>query len=456
MKRSFPDGFSWGVATTAEQIEGGIEGTGRGRSMWPAFAAEPGRIRHGDSPEGSARSVEFPERDLDALARLNLTSYNFSASWPRLLPDGAGRVDERGADYYDRLIDGLLERGIEPDLSLYDWDLPIGYAETGGWERRELAERFGDYVDLLIRRYGDRVKRWMTFNEISTQATNGYRSGNHAPGRSSVQGCLRAYHHLMLGHGQSVHRIREAVDGATISVVDNLLQYYPATVTDADREATDRQWRINSWYLLDALFHGRIDDAFRHHHEKVLGADFDHVEDGDLETIGAPFDEFGVNYFTSFSVADDPEDPGRAEKISPAPGPQSPFGWTLDPHGMLLALRELRDRYTGDMPIFVGECGIGQIDTPGPDGRVKDPERIDYLEAHLGKVLDAIDEGIPVTGFYVWSLMDNYEWDDGYEKRFGLYYTRYENPATYLIKDSGEWYARVCTGNALPERDGGG
>ena len=450
MIRRFPDDFSWGVATTAIQIEGALEGSGRGASMWPAFASEPGRIRHGDHPGGSARSYDFLERDLDALAALNVTAYNFSASWPRLLPDGAGRVNEAGADYYDRLIDGLLERGIVPDLSLYDWDLPLAYARDGGWEKRDLTNRFGDYVDLLIRRYGDRVRRWMTFNEISTQATNGYKSGDHAPGRASTQGFLKAYHHLMLAHGQAVARLRETHDDFEISAVDNLLQYYCASVTDADRAATRRQWTLNSWVFLDALFKGELNEDFRRHYVEVEGADFDHVRPGDLEAIHQRLDLFGVNYFTSFEVAADPDDPGRAERILPAPGPRSPFGWTIDPAGMLDALRELKVRYTGDLPLFIGECGIGQIDSPRPDGRVRDPERIEYLRLHLDKVLDAIDEGIPVEGFYVWSLMDNYEWDDGYDKRFGLHYTHYDRPETYTIKDSGRWYSELCRTGELP------
>ena len=255
----------------------------------------------------------------------------------------------------------------------------------------------------------------------------------------------------MLAHGQSVRRLREVGD-VTISVVDNLLQYYPASVTDRDRAAARRQWNLNSWVLLDALFKAELGDEFREHFESRENADFSHVRDGDLDVVASPVDEFGVNYFTSFKVAADPDDPERRERIMAADGPQSPFGWTIDPRGLLDSLRVLADRWTGELPLFIGECGIGQIDSPRPDGRVRDPGRVEYLYLHLDKVLDAIDEGIPVTGFYVWSLMDNYEWDDGYAKRFGLHYTHYDRPEKYTIKDSGRWYAELCrTGELSPD-----
>lgn len=451
MNKRFPENFDWGVATTAIQIEGGIdqERTGRGRSMWPAFADRPGSIRHDDHPRHSARSYDFWPRDLEAIKRLNLKSYNFSTSWTRLLPEGTGRVNQKGLDYYNRIIDDLREAGISPNLSLYDWDIPLAYAERGGWENRDLIGRFSDYVDVLIRSFGDRVDTWMTFNEISTQALNGYKDGTHAPGRSSMQGFVTAYHHLMVAHGDAVARLREADEDCTISVVDNLLQYYRATVTDADRLAARRQWTDGAYYLLDALFKGELNQDFYQHYTEREGVGFDHIHDGDMDRIHQEFDEFGVNYFTSFNVADDPDNPGRNAIVSPSPGPQSPFGWTIDPHGMLTALRELKENYTGDMPLFIGECGIGQIDYPRPDGSVRDPERVDYLRQHLSKVLDAIDEGIPIKGFYVWSLMDNFEWQEGYLKRLGLFYTQYHRPEEYLIKDSGQWFAEVCKTNEL-------
>ena len=454
MQKQFPKDFNWGVATTAIQIEGGVEKGGRGPSMWPKFARRPGKIWHGDTPHGSAGSYDHLERDLRAIRELGLTSYNFSPSWTRILPSGAGQINQEGVDYYDRLIDGLLEINVKPDLSLFDWDLPLAYAEAGGWAQRDLKDRFGDYVDILLNKYGDRVTQWMTFNEISTQATNGYKSGNHAPGYQDFQQSLQAYHHLMVAHGESVGRIRAAVPHAEISLVDNYLYYYPATVSADDRNACDRQWDINTYYLLDAVFKGTMNQRFHHHVTKTMGLNFDHVREGDFAIISTPFDKFGVNYFTSFNVADSTDNPGKDEVISPAPGPQSPFGWTLDPVGLRRALNELRDRYTGDLPLFIGECGIGQIDYPSPDGRVHDPERIDYLYEHLTQIHHAITEdSIPVEGFYVWSLMDNYEWDDGYKKRMGLYYTQYNNPAEYLRKDSGEWYGELCRTGVLRKRE---
>ena len=320
---TFPNDFNWGVATTAIQIEGGVLEGGRGPSMWPAFAKRPNKIYHGDTPEGSAYSYRYLERDLDALQRLGVRSYNFSTSWPRIQPKGRGPANQTGVDYYNRLIDGLLERGIEPDLSLYDWDLPLNFSEDGGWTHRSLCDRFADYVDLLIRNYGDRVKHWMTFNEISTQAKNGYKAGEHAPGYQDKQMFVRAYHHLMLAHGRSVEMIRKSVDGCTISVVDNLLQYYPKTMTAADRNATARQQVENDYYLLDAVFYGKLNETFVNHYEQQHGCNFDHIRAGDLEQINQEFDQFGVNYFTSFCAADDPDNPGKAELISAAPGPSS-------------------------------------------------------------------------------------------------------------------------------------
>ena len=447
MKKQFPPDFNWGVTTTAVQIEGGQSAeAGRGAGMWSAFAAEAGNTHNGDGPTNAGRSYEYPDRDVAAVARLGVKTYNFTASWPRLLPEGSGRINQRGVDYYHRLIDGLLERDVRPELSLFDWDLPLAYAERGGWERRDLTERFGEFVDLLIRAYGDRVTHWMTFNEISTQAINGYLKGVHAPGRRSLQGYLRAFHHLLLAHGQSVERLRAAGD-YSISLVDNLLAYYPATVKDADRLATEHQREDHAHYLLDAVFEGVLRGSFRERYEKQ-GLNFDHVRDTDLATIARPIDRFGVNYFTSFNVSHDPDDP-RGIAVSPAPGPQSPFGWTIDPHGLLEALRMLHRDYTADLPLFIGECGVGQVDYPDPNGEVLDHGRIDYLRRHLEKVRTAMDEGIPVRGFYVWSLMDNFEWQEGYRKRFGLFYTHYDRPAEYTIKASGKWFAELCKTGVL-------
>ena len=447
MSKQFPPNFNWGVATTAIQIEGGVAGEGvdKGRSMWPEFATRPGKITHGDLPDHGGRSYEFLTRDLRALEELGVRSYNFSPAWTRILPQGHGTPSQQGLDYYDRLIDGLLERGIRPDLSLYDWDLPKTYAERKGWGQRDLKERFGDYVDLLLKHYGDRVEQWMTFNEISTQATNGYKSGNHAPGYEDHQLSMEAYHHMLIAHGESVRRIRAAVPNAEVSLVDNYLWYYPATVSNEDRNAAKRQFTLNTYYLLEAVFNGRIHTDAHKFLTENHGIDFGFVREGDFDTISVPIDKFGVNYFTSFAVSDDPAQPGKNEKIAPAPGPQSPFGWTIDPVGLRMALNELRDNYTKDLPLFIGECGIGAIDYPSSDGRVHDPERIDYLYKHLEQVDYAIrEDGIPVEGFYVWSLMDNYEWDNGYRKRMGLYYTKYEDPAEYLKKDSAEWFAQLC------------
>ena len=449
MEKQFSKEFNWGVATTAIQIEGGTDLGGRGPSMWPAFARRPGKIKHGDTPTHSSRSYEYLERDLDACQRLGLRSYNFSASWTRILPEGSGRVNEAGLDYYDRLIDGLLERGIQPDMSLFDWDLPQAYAEAGGWAQRDLVDRFGDYAAVLIDRYGDRVRQWMTYNEVSTQATNGYKSGIHAPGYQDPQMCLQAYHHLLLAHGRSVRQLRAASSDFEVSFVDNLLRYTPATVTDADRNATARQLDLNTYYLLDCLFKGELRSSFVEHQTATLGHNFDHVRDGDLDVISSPIDKFGVNYFTSFVVADSENKPGKDETVKAAPGPRSDFGWTIDPHGMLLSLRALRDHYTGDLPLFIGECGIDNADYVNPDGAVNDAQRTDYLYQHLLKVHAAIEEGIPVEGFYVWSLMDNYEWQAGYRKRFGLFYTHYDRPAQYTLKDSGKWYAELCRSGRL-------
>ena len=440
---TFPKNFNWGVATTAIQIEGGLDDGGRGPSMWPDFARTPGNIYHGDTPAGSAASYHNLQRDLDALERLGVKSYNFSATWARIFPEGAGKVNQAGVDYYSRLIDGLLEKGIQPDFSLYDWDLPLVYSANNGWGRREVVDHFLDYTQVLLDNYGDRVTKWMTFNEISTQAKNGYKQGNHAPGYQDKQLFLQAYHHLLLAHGHAVERIRATVPNAEVTLVENLLKYYPKTMTAADRNAAARQHIENDLYLLDAVFKGKLNQNFTDFYEQQWNCNFNHVKDGDLAQINQPLDQFGVNYFTSFCAADDPEQPGKSEVISAAPGPQSPFGWTIDPVGLLDALRDLKRDYTGDLPLFIGECGIGGFDYPSPDGAVHDPKRIDFLYKHLEQLNAAMEEGIKITGFYIWSLMDNYEWDNGYNKRMGLFYTQYNRPEEYLIKDSGKWFAEL-------------
>jgi beta-glucosidase len=433
----FPDGFAWGAATASYQIEGGVHEGGRGPSIWDTFAHTPGRIADGETGDVADDHFHRYAEDVALLADLGATHYRFSFAWPRLQPGGRGALNPAGVDFYSRLLDALLERGIQPWATLYHWDLPQPLEDAGGWLARDTAERFAEYAGLVAERLGDRVARWITLNEPFCSAIYGYAVGRHAPGRELGVGALPAVHHLLLGHGLAVPVLRAAAPDAPVGITLNLTPAYPVDDTDADAAAANRAdaW-INAMYL-DPVLRGRypgegVDAAF-----DALGV----VQPDDLATMAAPLDFLGVNYYAPIQVRDPAAGPASDDERLGALGAalgfavveyppevrRTGFDWPVVPAAFTDLLCGLRDRYgTGLPPIHITENGSAWPDTPGPDGRVDDPDRVAFLDSHLGAVRAAVADGVDVRGYYVWSLIDNFEWAEGTSQRFGLVRVDYD------------------------------
>ncbi|MFL6077190.1 MAG: GH1 family beta-glucosidase [Mycobacteriales bacterium] len=437
MAGGFPDGFEFGVATAAYQIEGAVTEDGRGPSIWDTFTHTPGRVKTGETGDVACDHYHRWPEDIRLMADLGVTSYRFSLAWPRVQPAGSGPVNPKGLDFYSRLVDGLLEAGIAPAATLYHWDLPQPLEDAGGWLTRATAERFAEYAGIVAERLGDRVARWITLNEPFCSAIYGYAVGRHAPGRDLGLGALPAVHHLLLGHGLAVPVLRAASPGVPVGITLNLTPPYPVEDTDADAAAATRAdaW-INGMYL-DPVLRGRypgqgVDAAF-----DALGV----VESGDLTTMAAPLDFLGVNYYAPIQVRDPAAGPASDDERLGALGAALGFGvveyppevrrtgfdWPVVPEAFSDLLSGLRDRYGPDLPpIHITENGSAWPDTPGPDGRVDDPDRVAYLDSHLGAVRSALADGVDVRGYYVWSLIDNFEWAEGTSQRFGLVHVDYD------------------------------
>jgi beta-glucosidase len=425
---AFPAGFLWGAATASYQIEGAAQEDGRGESVWDRFSATPGKVRNGDT---GATACDFYHRypdDVALMTDLGLDAFRFSVAWPRVLPEGRGRVNEAGLDFYDRLVDELLARDIEPYATLFHWDTPQALEDTGGWRARETAEAFVEYAEIVAARLGDRVRHWITHNEPWVYAWIGNSWGEHAPGRTSESDAVATAHHLLLSHGWAVGAIRRAAAGAQVGITLNLAHAYPASDTPEDEAAA---WQVdgegNRWFL-DPIFRGSYPADLLARNELV--APF--VRDGDLEAMAAPLDFLGVNNYFRFVVADGPRlvhDPDALH---------TDMGWEVYPDGLHALLTRV-DRDYSPPAIYVTENGAAFGDVRVHDGRVHDPERTAFVESHIGAVGRAVAAGVPVKGYFVWSLLDNFEWQHGYAKRFGIVYIDYPT-LERVPKDSFYWY----------------
>jgi beta-glucosidase len=426
----FPTGFRWGVATAAYQIEGAATEDGRGPSIWDTFATVPGHIADGSDGLVACDHYHRWAEDLDLLEWLGVGDYRFSVSWPRILPGGGSRVESRGLDFYDRLVDGLLARGIDPVATLYHWDLPQPLEDAGGWAERDTAWRFADLAVVVHERLSDRVSSWITLNEPWCSAFLGYASGNHAPGRRGPGSALRATHHLLLGHGLAVAALREAGSSAEVGITLNLYPVHPASTDSADLDAARRLDGMQNRIFLDPVLRGSYpSDVLAD--LTARGFDLDHIQPGDLDIISAPIDVLGVNYYSSFCVRSAGDDaPQHNRPASPWVGcddvdfvsrhlPLTHMDWEVDPDGLRQMLVRLATDYKSP-PIVITENGAAYRDLPGTTGEVDDPERIQFVESHLRAALAAIGEGVPLRGYFLWSLLDNLEWSWGYSRRFGV------------------------------------
>ncbi|MEV4200445.1 GH1 family beta-glucosidase [Micromonospora globbae] len=418
----FPAGFRWGVSTSAYQIEGAVAEDGRGTSIWDTFAHSPGRVADGSTGDVACDHYHRHREDVALLAGLGVTAYRFSVAWPRIQPAGTGPANPAGLDFYDRLVDDLLAAGVDPVATLYHWDLPQPLEDAGGWLARDTAERFAAYADLVAARLGDRVKLWITLNEPFVHMSLGYGTGEHAPGRTLLFDAFPVAHHQLLGHGLAVAALRARTAGP-VAIANN---YSPVRVlgdTGADRAAGAAYEALHNRLFTDPLLGRGYPDGTL--------ADPSVVRDGDLATIAAPIDVLGVNYYNPTGVRAPAEGSPLPFELAPVEGyPRTAFDWPVAPDGLRELLGWLRGTY-GDAlpPVEITESGCAYDDRPGPDGRVHDPERIAYLDGHLRAVRAALDDGVDVRGYFVWSLLDNWEWAEGFTKRFGLVHIDYATQA---------------------------
>jgi len=441
---AFPSDFIWGAATSAYQIEGAWDEDGKGESIWDRFCHTPGKTENGDTGDVACDHYHRWRGDVALMQEIGLRAYRFSIAWPRLLPEGRGRVNQPGMDFYDRLVDALLEAGIEPFVTLYHWDLPQALQDGGGWPARTTAEAFVEYADLASRTLGDRVRHWMTLNEPYVSAFTGYLKGHHAPGHTDLDEALAAAHHLLLAHGWAAPVVRGNSPGAQVGIALNMIFFTPASPSAADRAAAWQQdGMVNRWFLDPLAARGYPADIAQHY-----GRPMDFVRAGDLEAIAAPLDFLGVNYYTRGVVRSSavPEAENAPQTVFPNPE-KTEMGWEVYPEGLYWMLGRLHFDY-GFPSLYVTENGAAYPDQLGPDGQVDDAARVTYLKAHFAQAARAIAAGVPLRGYFVWSLMDNFEWAHGYSKRFGLIYVDYRTQRR-ILKASARWYRRVIAANAV-------
>lgn len=429
----FPSGFVWGSATASYQIEGAVDEDGRGASIWDTFSATSGKVRNGETGAVACDHYHRYRDDVELMRALGINAYRFSIAWPRVIPHGRGSVNERGLDFYDRLVDALLERDIQPYATLYHWDLPQPLQDDGGWANRNTVDAYVAYVEAVVRRLGDRVHSWITHNEPWVAAWLGYGWGTHAPGERSQRGALAAAHHLLLSHGQAVPIIRRDSPDAGVGITLNLTPVYAAEESEENAAAVRRSDGHGNRWFLDAVFRGQypVDMV------EIFSEDLPEIRDGDLKDISVPIDFLGINNY-SRSVVRAADPPQGIEFVRTPNATFTAMDWEVYPDGLYDLLRRVHDDY-GPKKIYVTENGAAFYDTRTHDGSVKDPERVQFIESYLRACKRAVDEGVPLAGYFVWSLLDNFEWAEGYAKRFGIVFIDFPT-LERVPKSSFAWY----------------
>jgi beta-glucosidase len=410
---SFPADFVWGASTASYQIEGAVNADGRGKSIWDIFSHTPGRIKNGDTGDVACDHYHRWREDVELLAQGGFKAYRFSTAWPRILPAGSGAIEPRGLDFYDRLVDALIAQGITPWLCLYHWDLPQALQERGGWRHRDICEKFADYARVVARKLGDRVKHWATFNEPNVHALFGHGIGSHAPGLTGLANMLAAVHHQNLAHGRAVAALRAERSGLRIGIVINQQPARPSSAHDEDRRAAEK---------FDAMWNGAcLDPILTGSYPALIAGELAPlIADGDLAAMHQPLDFLGVNYYAPMYIAQAPASLFGAWFGAVPDGTRfTAIGWPIDAGGLTEELVRLHGRY-GDLELYIAENGACFDDTAAADGNVRDDERIAYLRDHLAAARHALDSGVKLRGYFVWSLIDNFEWAEGYSRRFGV------------------------------------
>ena len=442
MATSFPDGFLWGVSTSAYQIEGAVKEDGRGLSIWDTFSHMPGNIEGDDTGDIACDHYHRWPDDVALMRELGIGAYRLSAAWPRILPEGRGRANPKGLEFYDRLVDGIMNAGIEPWICLYHWDLPQALEYRGGWQNRDVASWFSDYAVVTVRRLGDRVKHWATFNEPNAAAVLGYGEGLHAPGIRGRESALRAIHVMNLAHGLGVEALRSERAALLIGNIYNFHPREPASEREQDEIAATMLDALWNRSFLDPQIHGAYPEPLREEFADL-------VQPGDFEIIRQKLDYFAFNHYTRTRVRHDPDHPFEVGTVLPEPDkPVTEMGWEIAPDAFRQVMIEAKERYSGELPIYILENGAAFLDRIDPDGRIRDEQRIAYLRGYLGAVQDAIEAGVPVRGYFLWTLLDNFEWSFGYSKRFGLVHVDFET-LERRRKDSFYFYSELAQGAAF-------
>ncbi|SFL53395.1 beta-glucosidase [Gracilibacillus orientalis] len=438
----FPKDMKWGTATASYQIEGAANEGGRGVSIWDTFSKTPGNVVNGDNGDVACDSYHRYEEDVELMKDLGIDVYRFSVSWTRIFPNGTGEVNQEGLDYYHRLVDKLLENGIEPMCTLYHWDLPQALQDKGGWHNRETIDAFVDYAELMFKEFSGKIKKWLTLNEPWCISFLSNYIGVHAPGNQDLQLATQISHHLLVTHGKTVQKFRElAVDGE-IGFAPNTTWLEPYSNRQEDIDACNREigWYIE-WFM-DPVFKGTYPD-FMVDWFKKKGVELD-IQDGDMETINQPVDFLGINYYTGH-IGRYKENEGLLDwEMVEMNYDRTDIGWPIFPEGFYQVLTRIKDSY-GDIPIYITENGSCYNDEP-ENGRVKDSGRINYLEQHLTALSRAIESGVNIKGYITWSLMDNFEWAEGYTMRFGIVHVNYRT-LERTKKDSFYWYKQTIENN---------
>lgn len=448
---TFPKDFFWGTATASYQIEGAWNEDGKGESIWDRFAHTPGKIKNGDTGDVACDSYHRWREDIRLLQAMNLNSYRFSVAWPRIQPSGSGPPNSKGIDYYSRLVDALLAARIRPMVTLYHWDLPQVLEDAGGWPNRDLVGRYCDYVQLVVQALGDRVNDWMLFNEPSAFVDVGYLEGTLAPGRQSIVDFLRAGHVVNLAQGEGFRAVKAVRPAARVGTVMNMSSCEPASDSEADKSAAERAHAVVNIWFLDPVLRGRYPEAFPFLPERLM-----RIKPGDMEKTRAPLDFVGINlyYRTIASAAGTLHRATHAQEwLFPVnmqggeQGPKTDFGWEVWPKALYdVVMRITRDYHRPVLEIT--ESGCSYNDGPDANGVIHDGRRIDYHRQYLSALSKAMSEGADVRGYHAWSLMDNFEWADGYSQRFGLAYVDFKTQ-NRTMKESGRWYGKVAATNKV-------
>jgi beta-glucosidase len=448
---SFPKGFIWGTATAAYQIEGAVGEDGRGESIWDRFSHTPGKVFNGDSGDVACDHYHRFKDDIALMRELGVQAYRFSIAWPRIFPNGRGQINQAGLDFYQRLTEELLTNGITPMATLYHWDLPQALQEAGGWANRETAQAFAEYADRASRTLGDRIKTWITINEPWCVSFLSHQIGLHAPGLKNWTTAIAASHHVLLAHGLALPALRTHCPDGEHGITLNFTAAVPASRSAADLEAARRfDGYFNRWFL-DPLYgrHYPADMVATYAAEGHLPQGMAFVQDGDLAVISAPTDFLGANYYTREVLRAETADNLPPTVVAAGADQRTDIGWEIYPEGLYQLLLRVSSDY--DIPkIYITENGVSYGDGPDAHGVVNDTRRVDYLQQHFAAAQRAIAAGVPLKGYFVWSLMDNFEWAEGYKQRFGIVYVDYATQQR-IPKASAHWYSRVIAANALVE-----